>query len=226
MKTSKNIKVKDTEKLTSANIARVVGMLEAEKNPITKKEACEVLNISYNTTRLNSIIEKWKSDRDYSSKRKQERRGKPAQPEEIRSIAESLLSGDTIAEIARRIYRSPTFVKNVISRIGIPEKVTGDDKHKTALLPEECVAETFKANEVAWSAKYHAPCIVIKEFTEAKYSEKYKSKCYQIYINEKMQNSSNYFPSVDFGGFYAAAPAYDLGRLEHLLEYGVSFKSL
>ena len=226
MKTNKQVKKKESEKLTDANVARVVSLLESDKNPISKKEACEILNISYNTTRLNTIIENWKRDKETSSRKKQERRGKPAQPEEIRLIAESLLSGDTIADISRRIYRSPTFVKNVIARIGIPEKVTGDEKYKTALLPEECIAEEFSANEIAWSAKYHAPCIVVKEYKEPKYLEKYDSKCYQIYINEKMQNSSNYFPSVDFGGFYAAAPACDLGRLEHLIEYGVSFKSL
>ena len=52
-------KKKDYEKLTDANIKHVIELLEAEK-PITKKEACGILNISYNTTRLNNIIQEYK----------------------------------------------------------------------------------------------------------------------------------------------------------------------
>ena len=51
------IKKKEGENLTETNIEKVIGLLEQEK-PITKKQACEILNISYNTTRLTKIIEK------------------------------------------------------------------------------------------------------------------------------------------------------------------------
>jgi len=53
------VKAKEHENLSEANIKKVIELLEAEK-PITKKEACEVLNISYNTTRLSKIIEEFK----------------------------------------------------------------------------------------------------------------------------------------------------------------------
>lgn len=52
----KRVKVKEGEKLTPSNIEKVIGLLEIEK-PISKKDACELLNISYNTTRLARIIE-------------------------------------------------------------------------------------------------------------------------------------------------------------------------
>ena len=45
------IKKKSYEKLDDINIKRVIDALESEI-PITKKDACEILNISYNTTRL------------------------------------------------------------------------------------------------------------------------------------------------------------------------------
>ena len=47
-------KKKSYENLTDSNIKNVISLLEAEK-PITKKEACDILNISYNTTRLNKL---------------------------------------------------------------------------------------------------------------------------------------------------------------------------
>jgi len=55
----RGVKAKDHEKLDDANIQKVSDLLEADK-PITKKEACEILNISYNTTRLKKIIEEYK----------------------------------------------------------------------------------------------------------------------------------------------------------------------
>jgi hypothetical protein len=224
MKVQKRVKKQASEKLTDANISRVIELLENSEKPISKKEACEILNISYNTTRLNTILSNWKEDQENTAKRKKERRGKPAQPEEIRNIAESLLEGDNVAAISKRIYRSPAFVKNVVARIGIPEKITGDDKHKIAMLPEECVGEEFAIGEIAWSAKYHAPCRVEKEMTEPVYTERYGSKCYRVYITEKMESTATYFPSVEFGGFFAYVPGYDLGKLKHLEQYGVSFK--
>ena len=54
----KGVKKKEHEKLDDATIERVIGLLEGEK-PITKKEACEALNIRYNTTRLKNIIEEY-----------------------------------------------------------------------------------------------------------------------------------------------------------------------
>ena len=52
---SRGVKKRSHEKLTDSNIQHVIGLLNA-KSPITKKEACSILNISYNTTRLGTII--------------------------------------------------------------------------------------------------------------------------------------------------------------------------
>ena len=56
MALSRGVKKKSHEKLDSGNIQRVIDLLEQEE-PITKKEACEMLNIRYNTTRLQRIID-------------------------------------------------------------------------------------------------------------------------------------------------------------------------
>ena len=50
------IRKKAGEKLDEATLNRVSALLNQD-NPITKKEACEMLNISYNTTRLGKILD-------------------------------------------------------------------------------------------------------------------------------------------------------------------------
>ena len=51
----------DDEKLDATNLEKVIALLEPEEGkPISKKDACAILNISYNTARLASLIEKHK----------------------------------------------------------------------------------------------------------------------------------------------------------------------
>ena len=201
----------------------MIGLLESE-NPITKKEACGVLNISYNTVRLQKIIEEWKSNKEYREKRKVEKRGKPASKDEIVLVVESYLGGEPISDIAKRVYRSPGFVKSTLERIGVPARPTGEDKHSIAFLPDACVGEEFKPGEIAWSASYHAPCEV-RELLPEKYNAMYAGPCYRVWVNERSQDTDTRFGAVS-GGFNAYTPAYDLGKLEHLKEYGVKIENL
>ena len=207
-------KKKSHENLTDSNIKNVISLLEAEK-PVTKKEACDILNISYNTTRLNKIIEEWKENQEYRAKRKAEKRGKPASDSEISNVIESYLEGDSISNIAKRLFRSSIFVKNIIQRVGVPDK--GDGNYSVATyLPDECVAEDFSNNEIAWSAIYDSPCIVTKRWQD----NNDDSKVYQIYVKQE----SELYPGM--AGFYAYSAAYDLGKLEHLKSYGVNTERL
>ena len=118
------VKAKEHENLTEANIKKVIELLSAEK-PISKKDACEILNISYNTTRLAKIIEEYKEGEAELQRRRAANRGKPASPYEIQAVIEGYLDGDSIADISKRIFRSPTFVKEVIEQVGVPQKVVG-----------------------------------------------------------------------------------------------------
>ena len=105
----KRVKKKSHEKLTDTNIQHVMELLKGE-NPITKKEACSILNISYNTTRLTNIIDEHLTQLDYKNKRKAENKGKPARQDEIVRVIEDYLDGDSIIEIATPLYRSSSFV--------------------------------------------------------------------------------------------------------------------
>lgn len=214
----RGIKKKEGENLTDANIKKVIRLLTQE-NPITKREACDILNISYNTTRLSRIMEQYQADMEFRKTRMAQKRGRPATKDEIADIAESYLGGESLSDIGKRVYRSVAFVKNVIEKVGVPTRTVGDDKFEIEYLPEECVSEEFEVGEVAWSAKYHTSCEVMAKL-EDRYNDTYGTNCYRIWIREPSEHAAT------FGGFNAYVPAYDLGKLEHLKEYGLNTKRL
>jgi len=208
--------------LSDTNIRKVISLLRGDK-PISKKEACSTLNIAYNTTRLQNIIDDFEETQAYREKRKSQNKGKAATQDEMADAIESYLSGSPISEIAAGLYRSSGFVKAIIERVGVPQKGEG----VYDILPEQCVAESFEEGEVIWSAKYHSPAIIKKECTNIDYEEKYESKCYNIWIIEKISDDYSERWSTSLGaGFTASQLAYDLGKLTHLQEYGVNLSRI
>ena len=232
----KRVKKKSHEKLTDTNIQHVVDLLKGD-NPITKKEACSILNISYNTTRLTNIIDEYLTHLDYKNKRKAENKGKPARQDEVVRVIEDYLDGDSIMEIAGHLYRSSSFVKGIIDRVGIPQRASKEEMKKgTPILPEACIAEEFDPGEVVWSPQDNAAAEIQHELTVQRqfdhkgwggyqnydkcldYEKVYGSKCYCIYVIK-----SSEFEKVF--GFTSYQLAYDLGKLQHLEEYGIDVKS-
>ena len=144
------IKKKEYENLSEENIRKVIELLGSE-TPITKKEACEVLNISYNTTRLNKIVEDFHEQIEYKKKRKSQNRGKPASHAEIRELVADYLTGESVSTIAKSLYRSPAWIKAQLDRIGVPTRPANKaDRLYTELLPESCSAEDFDKGEIVW----------------------------------------------------------------------------
>jgi transposase len=217
---AKRVKKKEGEKLTPDNIQKVINLLEQGK-PITKKEACEILNITYNTTRLGNIIEGHKAQLTLDAKRRAANRGKPASHHEIKDIIEWYLEGDSMSDIADRLYRSVAFVKDIVTKVGVPQRGAGQNYMSFEPLPEQCISDSFNPGDLVWSSKYLAVAEVLKEKGT---SSDGLSKLYHIYVLEKIEDHSPYFTPREVGGFYANQPAYDLGKLEHLREYGVNVK--
>jgi hypothetical protein len=213
------VKAKEGENLTEAHIKKVIELLEAEK-PISKKDACEILNISYNTTRLAKIIETHKAEIIETQRRRAANRGKAANPYEIQTVIEGYLDGDSVADISKRIYRSTSFVKEVIDTVGVPQKVVGANYWQPGIIPEQCAREEFEPGQVVWHARRHCMAIVLERKHNA--SDKHITNYYQVYVIEPIEEISPYFPQYQgYGGFYDGAYAYDLGSLDHLKEYGV-----
>ncbi len=220
---TKRVKKKDHEQLSDANILRVMELL-ADKKPITKKVACEILNISYNTTRLSNIIEGYISKKANEKKHRDTNRGKPASDYEIQQTIEQYLRGEAVSDIAKGLYRSSSFIKGIINKLGVPKRAMGDEKRHSIVLPDICVSDTFEPGQTVWSAVYHAPCKVIKEVKnteQTNYEEKYGCKCYNIYVIEPLEEVLDVYPNIKTGGFYATSIAYNLGSLEHLFKYDI-----
>ena len=235
------VKKKDWENLSPSNIEKVITLLNPQDGgrPITKKEACSILNISYNTARLASIIDEHLGHKEYVQLRKSQNRGKPATDMEISEVIRDYLQGDSIATIAKSLYRSSGFVKSIVERVGIPSRgVSKEERLSIGYLPEECVAEEFSPGEIVWSARHHAPAEIRYElsvayqaekagFKDTNYEKKYGAKCYNIWVTEPFDSNKEFWiGGIESGGFYATALAYDLGSLKHLEKYGVDLSRL
>lgn len=216
----RRVKRREGENLSDSNIKQVIQKLNSSP-AITKKQACEMLNISYNTSRLNNIIEEFNERQQFRKLRKSQLRGRPATKDELKSMIEMYLDGDSFAEISKATYRSIAFVKAHLDKIGVPQRVVGEERQGIEYLPDECVSEEFQPGEIAWSARYHAPCEVIREETNNDYYlGKYASSAYQIWVKEPCEDYDRQ------GGFFASQLAYDLGKLEHLKDYGINTSRL
>ncbi len=240
----KTVKKKDYENLSNQNIEKVISLLNPSSSAppstkaITKKEACDILNIAYNTTRLQKIIEDYNEKKEYTKKRKAGLRGRPASNDEIAEACTSFLGGDTISDISKRLFRSPSFVRNILEGVGVPSRPSNKEERLTPhYFPDECVSEEFKYGEVAWSSTYHSTVIVKerldidwlvskKGMANVDYESKYGCPCYSIYIIQKIDSEDTYFSSVQAGGFSAYVPAYELGKLTHLEKYGVNLERI
>ena len=98
------------------------------------------MNISYNTTRLNSIIQNFEDRQNFRAKRKAQLKGKPASKDEIRSAIQSYLRGQSVSEISQGMYRSAGFVRAILDRVGVPTRpVAVEERKGYAFLPDECV---------------------------------------------------------------------------------------
>lgn len=196
---TKRIRKNVEEKLTPANIEKVIALLGQDK-PITKKEACNILNIAYNTTRLNTIIEQYKEKVERDAAKRAEKRGTPVSQNEIAHIIQSYLEGDTVDSICSSIYRGPTLVKHILEKYDCPIRSRSPDYFHPELIPDMCVRESFKVGDVVYSARYDSI---------AKIKAEYKPGVYRIWLCAEKQQQ------------YAYQPAEELAALDHLLKLGV-----
>jgi len=218
------LRTKKHENLTQANITKVIELLNPTdgSKPITKKEACGILNIAYNTTRLGNIISEHLETMEFRARRKAQNKGKAATKKEITDAVAGYLEGMTVADIAKSLYRSPAFVKGIIERIGVPQKLAHTDYEgrRTALLPDQCMSDEFAEGEKIWAIRQNYPAIVQREL-KPEQAEERGYKLYLVYTIEAQQEDlkNTYFPYLSFAGKNHALAAYDMGSLRHLQQY-------
>jgi hypothetical protein len=195
----------EEELMTEANIIRVIKLLEpTEGKAITKKDACQILGMAYNTTRLSSIIEEFKQKQTRTAKRKAELRGKPATQEEIVYIISEYLNGETIDALSKSTFRGPAFVKAILENNDVPIRQTSHDYFNPELIPDGAVRERFKVGEIVYSSRYDSIARIDMEQKDSRYGW-----IYRVWLLAEKWKQSAY------------QEAYELASLEHLRKIGV-----
>ena len=136
----------DEEKLTDANIEKVISLLLAEK-PATKKYCCELLGIAYNTTRLDKLIADYQQKKAKDAARRAEKRGKPATKDDLSFIIPEYLPGAPVASISNSIHRGAAFLHTVLENYGIPKRSNSYSYRTPELVPEMAIRDRFKVGE-------------------------------------------------------------------------------
>lgn len=196
----------EDERLDEAHFERVIAGLEPKDGTkgITKKEACAILGIAYNTTRLGTLIDKYKENKKRDAERRAALRGKPATKDEICFVIVEYLEGGTVDAISKSLFRSIHFVKSILESHNVPIRSRSRDYFQPALIPDGAVRERFKVGEKVYSARYDSLALIE---TEA-FSEKH-GWFYRIWLLSERQRQ------------YAYQEAMELASLEHLRELGV-----
>ena len=194
---------KENDLLTDANIERVIAGLVATPR-MTKKDACAVIGIAYNTTRLDSLIEKYLDKKSRDASRRAALRGKPATSEEIAYAIQEYLEGSTIDAISKSTFRGPTFIKAILEKYDVPVRNTSTDYFRPGLIPDGAVRERHTIGEVVYSARYDSTARIDTEQHDPRYGW-----IYRIWLlSDKWMQS-------------AYQPAEELASLEHLRKLGV-----
>ena len=211
------IKTKKHENLTETNIQHVYELLNQD-SPITKKEACNILNISYNTTRLNKILQDYLETVEYRERRKAHNKGKGATEVEIKQVVNFYLEGSNVSDIAKALYRSPAFIKGIVERLGIPQKLpqTDYEGRRNAMLPEQCVAEEFEGGERIWAVRQNFPAIVKKLHATTDGTNFYLVDTIEC-TQEDLKDT--YFPHLEYAGKQYCLASWEMGSLRHLHKY-------
>ena len=197
----------ENDLMTEANISKVIRLLEpAEEGvkPITKKDACQILGMAYNTTRLATIIEDFRNKQARNAERRAALRGKPATKDDLVYIIGEYLNGETVDAISKSIYRSPTFIKKVLADNSVPVRVPGSTYFDPQLIPEGAVRTRFTVGEIVYSARYDSIARIDTETSTEKYGY-----IYRVWLlSDRWLQAAN-------------QEAYELASLEHLRVLGV-----
>lgn len=189
----------EDENLDDASMERAIKCLE-EKG--TKKSACQILNISYNTTRLDKLIAAYQEKKEQDAKRRAEKRGTLATKSEIDFVITEYLSGATIDSINKALFRGNTFIKTILEEYAVPERKTAKNDMISNLIPDEAVRERFAIDEIVYSARYDGLASIEKELFQN------DQWVYRIWVKGEQ--------------FYAYQPACELASLQKLRDAGIS----
>jgi len=216
---SRGVKTKEGELLDDENLDKVTALLNAS-DPITKKEACKILNISYNTTRLAKILEQHEERKAQIKRIRAKKRGTSATPMELQGILVDYLKGESITELSKQNYRSTGFIKGILRKYNVPLRSKATDYFNPEMIPDGALKEDYAKDEICWSARYNTMAQVVGHVATEKKFEHFNSDG----LYETHPEHGKVYRLWVFGDHcrYAYQPWYELGNLEHLTELGVN----
>lgn len=190
------VKQQDGENLSASNIEKVIALLEPEEGkPITKVVACEILNIKYNTARLNKIIKGHKDTAELQKTMRKKMRGQPIDNHTARQIVSSYMSGSSLADISDDTYRSTNVVKNVLRKYNVPIRNKSVDYfHPIFIENEDAICDDYEKGDLVYSARYDTPATIMSSQNTQKHGMVYKL---QIHGNKRRQINQPYYELAD-----------------------------
>lgn len=190
--------------LTEAQYLKVTAYLAQTSPKPTKKAACEMLGITYNTKKLAELIERYEQREEAAKSARAAKRKTPVTQAEVVNWITSYLNGENITEIAEGAYRSEAVIRLHLEKNGAMLRAVGKvDRRNPPLLPEQCIADTFEPGQYVWVAAYNCIGIVKGE---------YKNAIKVHVLSEGIQEHSYQAP-------------WELGSLRHLEALGVKPES-
>lgn len=198
---AKSIKVKAGEDLSPAAITRAIELLE---NKGTKKAACGVLGIAYNTKRLQTIIDNYTQAAAADKRLRAKKRGKPVDKAEAKSIIYAYLTSGSMEEAGKVNFRPVAVVSRILEEYGARLRAPSTNYFDPILLPDACMAESFEEGEYVWSARWNAL---------AEIKQKRNPEEYLIWV-------------LGANSQYSYQPPEELGSLKHLQELGINFQNM
>lgn len=140
-------RVSNKPEISAEQFKAVIEYLEQPK--ATKKAACEMVGIAYNTKRLDNLIQEYKDDVERSIRLRKEKRRTACSPEELVSMIEDYLDGASFEDLSKRFYRSTAYIKHRLELAGALIRVQGIlNPTRPPMLPDECVADAFRIRQV------------------------------------------------------------------------------
>jgi len=202
------IRKKAGEDLSETQIEKVHKLLTQE-TPITKKAACDMLNIAYNTTRLNKIIDGQLEKKAIRKSRKKAIRNTPLSVWDAGIMISTYLEGDSLVDISNSIFRSIPFIKRTLVKYGIPLRDSDSTYMNPVMLPEDSWAEDYKHGDVVYSARYDCAAEIHSLYKK----DKQHGNVYRVYLN-KLER-------------YAYQPYYELSDLrETSSKYTINMETM
>ena len=175
----------------------------------TKKAACEILGIPYNTTRLTSLLENFAKTKEVETRLRKAKRGTPITDQEMVSILEMYFDEESLESISKRMHRSLPLIKFKLEQSGAMLKSRSTiNPASPPMIPEECLQENFELKEKVWVAGYNCLGEIDKRLDQE------GDAVYRVYLLDRHNHRYVYYPW------------YELGSLRHLSTIGLNIDKL